>query len=104
MIRGGKRRAWRRSSQGSQQHLAPAIALALSRTPTAKKISGSSSNRIFKPFDDIVDHCCYAWNTLSDQPWKIISIANRDRAAASQSIRGLVLVCPDRQICARERR
>jgi len=22
------------------------------------------SNRIFKSFDDIVDHCCYAWNTL----------------------------------------
>jgi DDE superfamily endonuclease len=27
------------------------------------------SNRIFKSFDDIVDHCCYAWNTLIDQPW-----------------------------------
>jgi putative transposase len=26
------------------------------------------SNRIFKSFDDIVDHCCYAWNTLIDQP------------------------------------
>src|SRR5262249_52470531 len=24
------------------------------------------SNRIFKSFDDIVDHCCYAWNTLID--------------------------------------
>jgi len=34
------------------------------------------SNRIFKSFDDIVDHCCYAWNTLIDQPWKIMSIAN----------------------------
>src|SRR6478736_1981309 len=32
------------------------------------------SNRIFKSFDDIVDHCCYAWNTLIDQPWKIMSI------------------------------
>jgi hypothetical protein len=36
------------------------------------------SNRIFKSFDDIVDHCCYAWNTLMDQPWKIMSIARRD--------------------------
>jgi hypothetical protein len=26
------------------------------------------SNRIFKSFDDIVDHCCYAWNTLIDAP------------------------------------
>jgi hypothetical protein len=29
---------------------------------------------IFKSFDDIVDHCCYAWNTLIDQPWKIMSL------------------------------
>src|SRR5215472_2221865 len=36
------------------------------------------SNRIFKSFDDIVDHCCYAWNTLIDQPWKIMSIARRE--------------------------
>jgi hypothetical protein len=26
------------------------------------------SNRIFKSFDDIVDHD--AWNKLSDQPWR----------------------------------
>ena len=36
------------------------------------------SNRVFKSFDDIVDHCCYAWNTLIDQPWKIMSIARRE--------------------------
>jgi hypothetical protein len=30
------------------------------------------SNRVFKSFDDIVDHCCYVWNTLIDQPWKIM--------------------------------
>ena len=29
------------------------------------------SNRIFKSFDDIVDHCWTPWNTLIDQPWKI---------------------------------
>jgi hypothetical protein len=38
------------------------------------------SNRIFKSFGDIVDHCCYAWNTLIDHPWKIMSIAHRDWA------------------------
>jgi hypothetical protein len=38
------------------------------------------SNRIFKSYDDIVDHCCEARNTLIDQPWKIISIATRDWA------------------------
>lgn len=44
------------------------------------------SNRIFKSFDDIVDHCCYAWNTLTDQPWKIMSVAYRDWAVVGQSI------------------
>ena len=33
---------------------------------------------IWVTFDDIVDHCCYAWNTLIDQAWKIMSIARRD--------------------------
>src|SRR3974377_539065 len=33
------------------------------------------SNRIFKSYDDLVDHCCEAWNKLVDQPWRIMSIA-----------------------------
>jgi hypothetical protein len=37
-------------------------------------------------FDDIVDHCCYAWNILIDQPWKIMSIARREWAIVGQSI------------------
>ena len=41
------------------------------------------SNRVFKSFDDIVDHCCYAWNTLINQPWKIMSIA---RATGPSSV------------------
>src|SRR5262249_46836552 len=41
------------------------------------------SNRIFKSFDDIVDHCCYAWNTLIDQPWKLCP--SRD-ATGQQSV------------------
>ena len=41
------------------------------------------SNRIFKSFDDIVDHCCDAWNKLIDQPWRIISIGLREWAYAS---------------------
>jgi hypothetical protein len=44
------------------------------------------SNRIFKDYDDIVDHCCHAWNTLLDQPWKIMSIARRDWASMRQSL------------------
>jgi hypothetical protein len=44
------------------------------------------SNRVFKSFDDIVDHCCYAWNTLIDQPWKIMSVARRDWASVGYSM------------------
>jgi hypothetical protein len=44
------------------------------------------SNRIFKSFDDVVDHWCYACNTLIDQPWKIMSIARRNWASACHSI------------------
>ncbi|MGH6679457.1 MAG: hypothetical protein ACREDL_11155 [Bradyrhizobium sp.] len=42
------------------------------------------SNRVFESFDDIVDHCCYAWNALIDQPWKIMSIARREWAFIGQ--------------------
>lgn len=41
------------------------------------------SNRIFTDYDDIVDHCCRAWNRLVDQPWKIMSIGLRDWAHRS---------------------
>jgi len=41
------------------------------------------SNRVFKSYNDIVDHCCYAWNLLCDQPWKILSIGMRDWAHRS---------------------
>jgi len=44
------------------------------------------SNRVFKSFGDIVDHCCCAWNTLVDQPRKIVSIACRDWAVIGQSL------------------
>jgi hypothetical protein len=43
------------------------------------------SNRVSQ-FFDIVDHCCYAWNTLIDQPWKIMPIANREWATVGQSL------------------
>lgn len=43
------------------------------------------SNRVFKSFTDIIDHCCYAWNSLIDQPWKIMSIGLRDWAYVSQN-------------------
>jgi len=27
------------------------------------------SNRVLKSYDDILDHCCFAWNKLIDMPW-----------------------------------
>ena len=41
------------------------------------------SNRIFKSYEDILDHCCYAWNRLTDQPWRIMSIGTREWAFRS---------------------
>ena len=38
------------------------------------------SNRIFTSYKDILDHCCDAWNRLTDQPWRIMSIGLRDWA------------------------
>ncbi len=38
------------------------------------------SNRVFKSYNDILDHCCHAWNSLVDQPWRIMSIGLRDWA------------------------
>jgi hypothetical protein len=53
---------------------------------TARKTSGSSCVRTgcrtasSNLFNDIVDHCCYAWNTLIDQSWKISSRFGRCRS------------------------
>ena len=62
--------ARRQSPQGSKQHLA------LAAPPRAPELNQENiwqfmrqnwlSNRIFKSFDEIVDRCCYAWNTLID--------------------------------------
>lgn len=41
------------------------------------------SNRIFKSHEDILDHCCHAWNRLIEQPWRIMSIGLRDWAHTS---------------------
>ena len=38
------------------------------------------SNRVFLSLEDIVGHCCEAWNKLIDQPSRIMSIGLRDWA------------------------
>ena len=55
-----------------------------------QKTSGSSCGRIGcqtgSSNPSTVDHCCYAWNTLIDQPLKIMSVVRRDCAAVGHSI------------------
>jgi DDE superfamily endonuclease len=41
------------------------------------------SNRVFVSYEGILDHCCQAWNRLTDQPWRIMSIGLRDWAHRS---------------------
>jgi transposase len=41
------------------------------------------SNRVFKSYDQIVDICCDPWNKLTNQPWRIMSIAMRQWAYKS---------------------
>ena len=41
------------------------------------------SNRIFASYEEIVDHCCDAWNKLVEQPWKIMSLGLRTWAHRS---------------------
>lgn len=38
------------------------------------------SNRVFFSHEDIVDYYWDAWNKLVEQPWRIMSIGQRDWA------------------------
>lgn len=38
------------------------------------------SNRIFDSYSQLLELCCRAWNTIIDQPWRIMSIGLRDWA------------------------
>ena len=50
------------------------------QTASADKFENWISNRIFASYSDILDHCCDAWNKLTDRPWLIMSIGLRDWA------------------------
>jgi hypothetical protein len=38
------------------------------------------SNRVFKSYEAILDHCCHTWNKLIEQPSRIMSLGIRDWA------------------------
>ena len=42
------------------------------------------SNRVFDSYEAIVEASCQAWNNLTDQPWKIMSIGLRAWAQVAQ--------------------
>jgi hypothetical protein len=63
------------------------------------------SSRIFQSYDDIVAHCCHAWNKLIDRPWQIMGIGLRQWAHGSDQ-RAVVLIASSpaaglRAICQR---
>jgi len=59
------------------------------QSSTRSRTSGSScattgyQTRIFRSYEDILDHCCFAWNRLVNQPWRIMSIRRRKWAHGS---------------------
>ena len=38
------------------------------------------SNRVPSSYEDLLDHCCDAWNRLVEQPWTIMFIDLHDWA------------------------
>jgi hypothetical protein len=44
------------------------IAAMASPSTGASRSAGRNTSSTPASFDDIVDHCCYVWNTLIDQP------------------------------------
>ena len=56
------------------------------------------SNRVFSSYDDILDHCCDAWNKLIQQPWIIMSIGSREwslqRSSTQLGMSPELRVCP----------
>src|SRR5260370_38984661 len=53
------------------------------------------SNRIFKSFDEIVDHCCYAWNTLIDRGKSCPSLAAIGQSPVTHCEGWYNIFCPD---------
>src|SRR3546814_11156071 len=51
------------------------------------------SNRVFTSHDNIIDHCCEAWNKLIDQQWRIMTIGRRKRSEESRVGKECVSTC-----------
>jgi hypothetical protein len=66
---------------GRRQAENPLITLSsFARPPLGSMRDNWLSNRVFETYDEILDHCCDAWNKLVDQPERIKSIGLREWA------------------------
>ena len=54
--------------------------LAVSDGHDAPGLAGQLVPGIFESYNEIVDHCCDAWNKLIGQPGRIMSIGHRQWA------------------------
>ena len=77
--------AHHRQTGGSRKHNHPASAASIPELNPVENIwqfmrENWLSNRVFESYDQIVALSCHAWNRLTDQPWKIISIGRRQWA------------------------
>lgn len=85
---GSPRVARLREPTGPAQHHALAAAAQITRVEPGREYLADHARQLaLQPRLQILpghpDHCCYAWNRLTDMPWKIISIATRDWAYRS---------------------
>jgi len=64
----------RRSKIALQSYVPPLALIPPYHCPKNRPYATGFRTASSNPYDDIVDHCCYAWNTLVDRPWKIMSI------------------------------
>ncbi len=72
-----------RGKAGSKRHVltdANGIPLAVGLTGANQHDSTMLEEMVDASYEDILGHCCEAWNKLTDQPWRIMSIALQDWA------------------------
>jgi hypothetical protein len=49
-------------------------------------IAARGSPGVFTSYPEVLDHCCAAWNKLTEQPWHIMSIGLRNWAHGFESV------------------
>jgi hypothetical protein len=53
---------------------------ALRRLSRMTRSANRARRLLFTSYDNVVDHCCEAWDKLVDQPWRIMTIGRRNWA------------------------